>query len=112
MEILISPKAQRALNSLVSPIHVEMELYFSCMIRKQVNYPSTPHKDARVISTDYPNLRLYFRPVMTRQCSIEESSTEPMLESFPMKYKPGLLPKWFRLDHDGSQWQGEFGYSQ
>ena len=111
MEIRITTKAIKALDSLVTPLHVEMELYFSCLIRKQVIYPATPHQDARTIKSGHPNLRLYFRPVMTKTCLIGESSRAPDLVAFPMQDKPGLIPKWFTLDHGRTGWIGEFGYT-
>ncbi|MDH5182531.1 MAG: DUF4094 domain-containing protein [Gammaproteobacteria bacterium] len=111
MEITITHKAIQALDSLVSPLDVEMELYFSCLIRKQVTYPASHHKDARPIQSGHPNLNLYFRPVMTKQCVVGESSKTPGLIPFPMQDKPGLMPKWFVLDHDGKGWVGDFGYA-
>ena len=111
MEITISQKAVKALDSLVSPLNIEMELYFSCLIRKQVVYPATPHKDARPIPSGHPKLQLYFRPVMTKSCMVGESSSAPDLVAFPMQDKPGLLPKWFALNHNGKGWVGEFGYT-
>jgi len=111
MEITITRRAVDALDSLVSPLDVEMELYFSCLIRKQVIYPASAHKDARPIPSGHPNLHLYFRPVMTKKCMVGESSRAPDLVPFPMQDKPGLVPKWFALDHNGRGWVGEFGYA-
>lgn len=111
MDITITDKARTALDTLVTPLHVEMELYFSCLIRKQVVYPAAPHSDAQTIDTEHPNLKLYFRPVMTKTCSMEESHGNPDLVPFPMQDSEKFQPKWFRLDHGSRGWHGEYGYS-
>jgi hypothetical protein len=112
MDITITDKAREALDTLVTPLHVEMELYFSCLIRKQVRYPASPHPDARSIEGGHPNLKLYFRPVMTKTCSMEESHGDPDLVPFPMQDSAKFEPKWFRLDHNSAGWQGEYGYNR
>lgn len=111
MDITITDKARTALDELVTPLHVEMELYFSCLIRKQVVYPAAPHPDAHSLESGHPNLKLYFRPVMTKTCSMEESHGHPDLVPFPMQDSGKFEPKWFRLDHSNSGWLGEYGYS-
>ena len=110
MDITITDKAKEALDSLVTPLHVEMELYFSCLIRKQVIYPAAPHHDARIIEAGHPNRKLYFRPVMTKTCSMEEVNDSPDLVPFPMQDSEKFTPKWFLLDFKGGHWQGEYGY--
>ncbi|MBD3669616.1 MAG: hypothetical protein HUJ29_02495 [Gammaproteobacteria bacterium] len=112
MDIAITDKARQVLDDLVTPLHVEMELYFSCLIRKQVVYPPSPHPDAQTIDSGHPNLRLYFRPVMTKSCSVEESHGEPDLVPFPMQASDKFQPKWFQLDFRGGQWESTYGYSR
>lgn len=110
MDISISDKALAALDELVTPLHVEMELYFSCLIRKQVVYPASPHADAQPIDTGHVNLKLYFRPVMTKTCSVDEVHGSPDLVPFPMQNYAKFEPKWFRLDHTSKGWVGDYGY--
>jgi hypothetical protein len=96
------------------PILVELELYFSCLVRKQIRFrelaqlePENPQY-ARVI----PGLYTCFRAVTTQHCSVEDVAGKPPVETMPVK-KPGLfVPDWLRIDYRSGQWLGEYGFSR
>ena len=107
--IRISPAASRALESAESAILVEMELYFSCLIRKRVLFHHEPRgKDLGVIVSD--KLHVCFRPVITRHCGVDYAGDEPPLTDFPIQNASAFVPKWLVLDYHKGVWQGEFGY--
>lgn len=101
-----SAAADQALNSLASPLLVEMELYFSCLIRKAVRF------NQHISAPDYvhvtPQLKLRFRPVMTRVCSVSEVEDEPPLDDMQLAKPAAFVPKKIVIDFKRGQWLGEF----
>ena len=108
LELRLSAAAQRRLAA-GEPLVVEMELYFSCLIRKRVRFPAAPHADATCVRAD-ETLTVCFRPVMTRACAVETVEGSPELEAFPIQRREAFLPKWLELDWRGGDWSGDFGF--
>jgi hypothetical protein len=109
LELRLSTSAQRQLAAGGQPLVAEMELYFSCLIRKRVRFPSAPHADATCLRAGQ-HLTVCFRPVMTRACAVETVEGSPELEAFPIQRREAFLPKWLVIDWRGGAWSGEFGY--
>ena len=109
IDLALTTAATNALARGGSPVIAEMELYFSCLIRKQVRFPAVTHADAQCIAVD-DCLTVCFRPVMTRACSMDAVGDKPELEAFPIHRPGAFLPKWLRLDFRQGAWLGEFGY--
>ncbi len=109
MTIQLTPAAETALCQLTLPLVAELELYFSCMIRKRVHFHTTIDSDRTVKATE--NLHIRFHPVMTERCSLDASEEGvSQLTDFPI-VKPGAyVPHWVRIDHRKGEWVGEFGY--
>ncbi len=106
----LTPAAASALDA-DHPLTVEMELYFSCLIRKQVRFHhGAGSADEGLCATALPGLRLCFRPVMTRHCGRDYEGDEPPLTDLPIARPGPYVPHWLRLDFRHGQWQGEFGY--
>jgi len=105
----ISAAAAVALAERAAPLVAEMELYFSCLIRKQLRFPASPHPDALCLPVS-GELTVCFRPVMTRACAMRDVIDKPALEAFPIARPQAFVPRWLRLDHRDGRWAGEFGY--
>lgn len=108
----LSPAARRALSQRAELLTVELELFFSCLIRTRVRFPAADDAEAAEAG-DAPaadgRLRLRFRPVMSRHCGLEEGH---QLTGFPLAEPGSFVPHWVRLDyHPGTGWTGEFGYA-
>lgn len=107
----ISAAAARAVAARVArkgeALSVEMELLFSCLIRKQVRFlEQAPAGDVPIV----PGLSAHFRPVMTRVCSVSEGGTAPPLTDFPIANARAYVPHWLNIDYRRGAWRGEFGY--
>jgi len=101
--------AEQALSQRGQPLLAEMELYFSCLIRKQVRFRDLGEEADAVDAGK--QLRIRFRPVMTAQCNVHEyEGDEPPLTDFPITRPESYIPKWLRIDFRKGQWVGEFGY--
>ena len=105
LEIRLSRAAELALAQRTTPLLAEMELLFSCLIRKKVRFyeqgTGTPASKELSIS---------FRPVMPRQCSISSLDGPPSSDDFPIKNVHPYVPHWLSIDFRKGQWLGEFGY--
>jgi hypothetical protein len=117
VEIDLSKAAQSALSQRSTPLWVEMELYFSCLIRKQVRFrDSAPVADTSAAAhapsyvTVNDQLHVCFRPVMTRACGKDYEGDEPPLTDFPITKPQAYVPHWLHIDYRNGQWHGEFGY--
>jgi hypothetical protein len=109
IEVRLSAAAQTALAARSVSLVVEMELYFSCLIRKRVQFLSAPHPGAFCASLD-ERLTVCFRPVMTRHCTLSEVEGQPELEAFPIQRPEAFLPKWLALDFHRGTWSGEYSF--
>jgi hypothetical protein len=105
-----SKAADRALSERQQPLLAEMELYFSCLIRKQVRFHEAGNNDNEVRVVD--QLAVRFRPVMTAKCDTHYEGDEPPLTDFPIVKPTAYIPGWLRIDYHGGKWVGEFGYSR
>ena len=113
MNIQISEKAKNQLLKRNSPLYVELELYFSCLIRKRVYFHEKPLTDGIPVPSAVNNLAIEFRPVMTRACLVGDADVHnPSVERFPIVKGERFFPKWFTLDFRKGQWRGEFGYGK
>ncbi|WP_455375386.1 hypothetical protein [Kaarinaea lacus] len=106
-----TPGARSKLDSLSRPLTVEMEVYFSCLIRLRVRFPDELKEELIPVEADDSQVKLYFSPIMTTHCNISEiRGRDPDTEYFPIQKPEKFTPKWLKLDYKNNQWQGEFGY--
>lgn len=113
IQLDISDNAEQQLKVRNTPLFIEMELYFSCLIRKQLRVYEKQHDsiDERFSSRVSDNLQISFRPVMTKSCSISSCEDgKPPLSDFPIKKPRSYIPKWMSLDYKKGAWCGDFGY--
>jgi hypothetical protein len=103
-----SRAAQAALEQRAGPLVVELELYFSCLVKKFVHF----HDDAGGLEPVAVNdrLRLAFRVVTSQACSMDLAQRlgrqpEIALDN-PVVRR--LAPKRVRLDCRQGRWAGEF----
>lgn len=110
LTIALSPAARDALQQRSANLYVQMELYFSCLIRLKVRF----YEMAPVTETPWlpvsEKLFVNFRPVMTAQCTNEYEGDEPPLTDFPIARDAPFTPRWLHLDFRQGKWLGEFGY--
>jgi len=108
VNVSVSENASRELSRRSTPLIAEMELYFSCLIRKKVRFHETPHNLHSISVTQ--KLQIAFHPVMTATCGNDYEGDEPPLTDFPIQKPESFVPHWLMIDYRDSQWQGEFGF--
>lgn len=109
LELRLTPRARAALAALRAPLDIELELYFSCLLRKRVHFLAAPRRDVACRATLTDKVSVSFRPVMTRACAVQAVDV-PQLEYLPLARPGAFTPKWLALDHRAGRWLGEFGF--
>lgn len=108
IQVTISKSAIKQLAKQEAPVLLEMELYFSCLIRKQLRFKEAVTDPESIDVVD--NMKLVFRPVMTGKCSVHTDHDDIPLDAFPIKNKLPYVPHWVDVDFRYGKWGGEFGY--
>ena len=112
VRIELSESAAQALLDRDTPLLVELELYFSCLVRKQIRFTSLPEEP--VENPDHSRVMrgLYasFRAVTTAHCRIDETDGKPPIETLPVKKPDLFVPDWLKLDFRAGRWLGEYGF--
>lgn len=106
----LTRQATVALGQRTAPLLAEMELYFSCLIRKKVRFHALQQQPDAVQVTD--KLWIRFHPVMTAVCGRDYEGDEPPLTDFPIQKPESFVPNWLKIDCRDGHWQGEFGFRQ
>ena len=100
--------AQQMLKTRTQPLVMELELYFSCLIKKFVQFHDDLEGNEYTRLAD--NLYIRFRTITSTACSIDElpkGQRQPPIElDTPIAKR--LAPKRIRVDYRNQQWQGEY----
>jgi len=105
--VSLTQSAEKALALRDKALVAEMELYFSCLIRKQVRFRENLEDDAINVTRQ---LAVRFRPVMTKSCGIDYEGDEPPLTDFLIQKPESFIPHWLKIDFKNNEWMGEFGF--
>lgn len=101
-----SGSAEKLMNALDEPLFVEMELYFSCLIRKAVRFGANARVENFMAAT--PKLRIGFRPVVALACNAKDFDGEQPLTDFPIVKPQACVPKRLTIDYRNGVWVGDF----
>ncbi|MBZ0069528.1 MAG: hypothetical protein K8F26_12035 [Thiobacillus sp.] len=108
IEIRLTAAAARALSQRATPLVAEMELLFSCLLRKRVYFGESMDHTTPVND----RLSVRFKPIMTRRCSVSEGGATPPSEGFPLENPRPFVPGWLAIDYRRGEWVGQFGYAE
>jgi hypothetical protein len=107
LEVRLTAAAQKALARRATPLVAEMELLFSCLLRKRVHFGDSTEHTTPVNE----RLAVRFKPIMTRRCSVAEGGATPPSEGFPLENPRPYVPNWLAIDFRKGEWVGNFGYA-
>jgi len=107
--LTVSEAALQRLSNMTKPLLIEVELYFSCLIKKVCHFRETENIDDDVRVMD--GLYIHFRATMTNKCAIDEFDKDNAAD-FPIVNQKPYIPKWVNVDFSANQWAGEFGYAE
>ena len=108
VEVRWTRRAERALQASPQALIVELQLYFSCVVKKRVVF----HQQADFATTRVNGrLEIAFRPIASRACDPGE---------FALHYPAGkdlsagpagcMIPRSVEIDFRRGDWEGQFGY--
>lgn len=109
VSVTLSQSAIMRLNKTTAPMLIDIELYFSCLIKKVCHIRETEDIDDYVRVMD--GLYINFRATMTNKCSIDEFDKDKTAD-FPIVDEKPYIPKWVNLDYSNNGWCGDFGYAR
>lgn len=100
---------QRAESELVGrgrPLVIEMQLYFSCVIKKRVLFHDSYEKNTIPVSD---HIVIDFRPVESESCDPWEFAKNfPVKQEFKTMAAVKMHPKSLLVDYKSGKWIGEF----
>lgn len=110
VQVQWTPAAARVLAQRVTPLYVELELYFSCLVKKFVHFREDSRGRPTVPVGD--KLLLYFRPVTSTACTFavaERLGRQPEtdIDSEALHH---VAPRRVFIDYVNGQWQGNFAF--
>ncbi len=101
-------RAARALAQQPQPLFIELELYFSCLVKKFVHFRAP--RNGRPVSWVNDRLAIFFRPVTSTSCSwekAEELGRQPETEINTETIKR-IAPKRVELDYKNGAFCAEY----
>ena len=106
LEVSWTNRAAQALKSRDKPLIAEMQLYFSCMVKKRVLFHDDIELETVAVNDQ---LQVLFRPVQSDQCSPEEfAAKHPVKQEFKTLHAVKMKPKSLEIDFKKGQWVGMY----
>ena len=108
MAILYSKRAEKALQKRTKPLIAELQLYFTCVVQKRVNFHE--HSELETIST-HSNLEIAYHTVQSNDCDpVEFAEKHPVKKELNSKGAQTMRPSLFKMDYKNGEWIGEFSF--
>jgi len=110
VQVTTTPAARQALVQRTEPLYVELELYFSCLVKKFVHFRDDSRGKPTVPVGD--KLLLYFRPVTSTACTwdvAERLGRQPEMD-IDSEALHHVAPKRVLIDHVDGQWRGSYEF--
>ncbi len=110
VQVTLTPAALQAQGQLTAPLYVELELYFSCLVKKFVHFRADSRGKPTVPVGD--KLLLYFRPVTSTACTWDVAERlgrqpEKDIDSEALHH---VAPRRVFIDHVKGQWRGSYEF--
>jgi hypothetical protein len=108
IEVRWTARAERALQASPRPLIVELQLYFSCVVKKRVVF----HQQADLATTRVNRrLEIAFRPIASRACDPDEFALHyPAGKDLSAGPAARMIPRSVEIDFRRGHWQGQFYY--
>lgn len=105
-EIYWSKRAESEFQKRKTPLLVEMELKFACLVRMCVFFhENIEHKNTISISD---KLSVLYRPVAGKSCSLGESSRQQAIGELTTGPMANRFPKRLGIDFVRGKWLGQY----
>ena len=106
LKISWTKRAEQILHKRRQPLFVEMQLFFSCVVKKRVLFHDTCEHDS-VLVTD--KMSVLFRPVEAASCDpVEFAQNFPERRELDSSSAIKMRARSMSVDFVGGEWVGEF----
>ena len=106
LQVKWTQRAQRQLIKRSEPLFVEMQLYFSCVVKKRVLFHDVYEANATPVND---NMFVTFRPVESTSCDpLEFARHFPVKQEFQSSGAIKMRPKSLLVDFKNGSWNGEY----
>ena len=111
LQVEYSQSAVSQMKLLTRPVYLEMELHFSCLVKKQMVIRPTENTNGSVSLNDA--LQLSFRAIVPSVCapSSVDIHQDESIKIFDVAKPERFVPEWVLIDFKDNQWTGDFGYT-
>jgi len=100
-------RAEREMEKRDTPLVVEMQLMFSCVVKKRTIFHESCDLDTVEVND---KLKVAFRAVEPTSCDpVEFATNYPVKREFDSTASLKIRPKHLRIDYVNGKWTGEFG---
>ena len=123
IDINLSERGVAQSFTLSSPLIIEIQIYFSCLLGKRLAFYTEktldgawqvePELFATMISESQQltdNIYIRFNTVMTKACTVSDYVGPPPVTDFTIKNQKPYVPSWLSIDYSDAFWSGEFGW--
>lgn len=111
MKISWSHAADRALSGLTRPLYVDLQLHFSCLVKKRVIFHSEPPQpNAAGFVPVSDRLFVRFSPVTSVACSLEEGVGGQPVQPVETASVEKMIPRFVYLDFHRGHWRGKYRF--
>ncbi len=123
IQIEYSQKADEMAHQLNTPMVMEMQVYFSCMLGKNLAYYSgssiagayqlEPSLFKELLEDSQQltgNIYLRFNIVMTKDCPVAGCIGPPPVTDFAIVGSEAYVPRWLNIDFYDGIFTGEYGW--
>lgn len=101
-----SQRAEQQLSLRTTPLIAEMQIYFSCVVKKRVLFHDASELETTAVDE---KLEICFRAVESNSCDpVEFAANFPVKNSFTSTAALRMHPKKLSIDFKHEQWVGEF----
>jgi len=106
IEVKWTQRANKALNSRSSSLIIEMQIYFSCVVKKRVLFHNESDLETITIND---KLRISSRTVQSESCdAVEFAKNFPVKDELTSASARNMRPSLLYIDYINQQWAGEF----
>ena len=108
LELRWSNRAEHELQRNRQPLIIELQLYFSCVVKKRVLF----HRHADFATTRIDDrLEIAFRPIASAACDPDEFARHyPAGRDLSTGPAARMVPAIAEIDYRAGRWEGEFRY--
>ena len=123
MNINLSEEALAQSKNISTPLIIEVQIYFSCLLGKRLAfYSAQPLEGAWQVKSDLfasmlndaqklsGNVYVRFNTVMTKACPVSDYVGPPPVTDFTIKNQKPYVPSWMNIDFTNRIWSGNFGW--